>query len=638
MSKLPSFFYCLWAILVPIHLWANGLGAIGTISQIAEGHTAEYKAVLEKASKNPILLNELDTAKEIKLSPYFIRSLQFHSESRFLKLAKDDQCTFLALLENGLLKINTGEIKTILINYKNKKGEVETSLVKKSDYLNYVYKKKCSNNKEISLLFKNSNLKKTITSINFQIPKTEQECLTTLSEWQQNIYTPYLCKIPFQIKKGKMSQQKLLSIPLKQSLKRKVFLAQAKRANHLTLLIPSSQRSYLNNLCHSIVNKDQFCEPYLAKDVWSKIINGEFSKSKMKYRCKNILNLKKDPSSDQLKICAIRFKNDFNTCETEGAEGFSSLFPMNNCREISKALNVGHLKANYHDCPGMIDNAGIINIHRIVNHFMPREYISSSNNCSSEPNYSFAKLYLDFKKEELWPLKICYQDKIKSKYLCRPYVPNLNTNSKLSESKVIESILRRTENLPQKTTCLITPKNRYNPSLLKYKVGCHIVFDNKICSSLYCPKKIFLNKKEITHLRFEGKPVFDYFPNSFANEKFALSSIIRELLNIDQREIRNLTELKTFLKSSKKSIIHGVGCIEDLFPKRFQARAFNQCSPLPFIIDGYYKEFGNIMISIRTAIDDVHSPYPITWNYLLNSIIGYQELHPLKLWPLYGLK
>jgi hypothetical protein len=624
--------------LINQYAWSKSLGAIDTIEQLYNTHSTQFKNVLEKVGKNPKLIDQLMLLDEIKLNPYFIKSLLFHSEFRFLKLAKNKECTFLALLENGLLKINTGQINNLLIDYKNKKGVIETAQVSKEDYFKYIYKKKCFNNKEIKTLFQNSNLKKTIASIPFTTPKTKNQCFGILKEWQDNIYTPYLCKVPYFIKRGKLAAKKLETIPDRDFIKRQFFVDQIKQANKLKVLVPFFERSYLDNLCESISNQDNFCKIYLATDVWTKIINGEFPKSRMKYKCKNILGIKADPTMEQLKKCSKKFMKEFKVCETMGTKGYASLYPMNNCKSISRALNVSHLKADYHDCPGRIDNAGVINIHRIVNHLKPREFQSKPGSCGSEANYSFAKLHMEFKNEEAWPLKICYDDGLKAEEICIPYVPGLETDSDMSEGKVIGKILRRMINLPIRTKCTSIPKNKYNPNLLQYKVGCYIVFDHKICSSLHCPKKIFVNKKEISGLRFIGRPEFDYFPNSFSNEKFAISNIIQETLKTKSRVIRNLTELKTFLDASETAIIHGVGCIQDIYPTRYPTRSFNECTPIPFIVDGYFKEHGNIMMSLRTALDDIHSPHPIVWNYLFNAVSGYKELHPLKLWSLNGLK
>lgn len=614
------------------------LGAIDTLEQIITAHSKQYKQVLAKVGKSPLLLDQLEKFEDMRLSPYFLKSILFQSEYRFLKLAKADKCTFYALLENNLLKTTKGEIKNLLIDYKNKDGKKLTALVAKDDFFKHFYKTNCFTHREIKTLFLNSNLKKTLESIQFPKPKTKNQCLGILKEWQENIYTPYLCRIPYIIKKGRIAKKKLALTSNKDFLKRDFYSQQIRAAESLNILVTFFQKNYLENLCESITDEEKFCGTYLASDVWTRIINGEFPKDRMKYKCKNVLNLKKDPTIEQLRVCARRFTKEPKTCETDGTKGFKSLFPMNNCNTISEALRVSHLKTDYHDCPGMIDNAGIVNIHRITNHITPRNVTSNPSSCSSEANFSFAKLYQDFKNEEAWPLKICYDDKLKGKDVCISYVPGLNNSSKLSESSVIEYILKRMIKIPSKEKCRITPKNRFNPNLLEYKVGCHIVYDNKICTSLHCPKKVYYNKREVKGLRFTGKPVFDYFPNSFSNEKYSIVNILKETKKIYSREIRNLTELKVFLDSSDKSIVHGIGCIEDIYPTRYPSRAFNQCTPIPFIVDGYFKKHGNILMSLRTALDDVHSPRPVVWNYLFNAVSSYKELHPLKLWSLNGIK
>jgi hypothetical protein len=95
--------------------------------------------------------------------------------------------------------------------------------------------------------------------------------------------------------------------------------------------------------------------------------------------------------------------------------------------------------------------------------------------------------------------------------------------------------------------------------------------------------------------------------------------------------------ISSFFKKSKNGIIHGVGCAEDLLPSFFKSRAFNQCTPLPFIIDGMIKENDKTVFITRTAIDSLQAPRMVNWSLIFSAVKSYQRYHPLKLWTLYGL-
>ena len=62
-----------------------------------------------------------------------------------------------------------------------------------------------------------------------------------------------------------------------------------------------------------------------------------------------------------------------------------------------------------------------------------------------------------------------------------------------------------------------------------------------------------------------------------------------------------------------------------------------QCSPIPFIIDGLKKEGELYKFTLRTAIDDLHSPREISWPLIYSAVERYSHFHPLKKWNLYGI-
>ena len=591
-------------------------GIIESFERLLEVHNDRYtknKIAIAANAKPTINLTEL---KNVKLDPKYVQSLVMHSDERFLKYAQKDECKFLSSLENSLLKSTDPRLDYVLIQYQNKQNQQESTSILKDDFFEQIYKLKCINNKEFSVIFTELNFKKTIEGIKFSIPKNKSECLVIHNEWLDNPYTPYLCKI----------QQIIKRSPLK------------KQVEFYREKIPLVQRIYLDNLCNSLSNPELFCSSYLKEDVWSKILNSEMPEYKMSYKCQQMYNKKETLSTLQLRNCGSKLATDKAFCETRGSQDYPSNFPYQNCENLSRSLVKSKLVTNYHDCPGNIDNEGLTNIHRIINHFSPRNIITSPANCAGETNYTLAKLNLGVNFEEGWPLKVCYLSRVDNKEKCETYIPGSRPDEPLSEDRMIARILYQNKGAPSKTNCKIVDKKDYNPLRSEYKSGCFILNSAENCSAIFCEKKVIWDTKEQADIKFIGVPIFDYFPTTYKNERYAFTNLINEVHKTQDRMIRNLTDIKYFLNTHPNGIVHGVGCIEDLIPEQFQRIAINQCRPMPFIIDGHSLKNDETWLVGRIAIDDIHTPRTLTWPNVFNAVSAYQELHPLNTWTLYGIR
>lgn len=620
-------------------LFAEDTGLIGSIETLMSVDKTQYEKLLSEASKNPLALSDLSQIKSVKLDPQFTRSLLFHSEKKYVSIISRNPCFFYAALQNNLLQTVEGNFQNVVVLIEKTSGERESALVTTENFLNAVYQKECFSNRDIATLFEPANLQKTMSSITFTAPKTESECGIIYNEWLNNLYTLFLCKYPEKIKQASKailteqdySSNNVVKIRAVNNLKRE--------ANEINNLLSTFQRNYLQNLCDNLESKDKFCKSYMSTDIWSKVVSGERPRFNMSYKCQSIGSIKTNLTDAQLAACKNKLIQTPRTCVTSGSKGFPSYFPNPNCLDQSEALINGSLKANYHDCPGSIDNIAITNVHRLMNHFAPRDIISTPETCANEAGYSFAKLNFDFENENGWPLRICYDDRLESKNICLPYIPGHNPNTDLSETYVMTKILSKLYSIPSEYECRFIPKQRYNPERLEFKTGCQIVFDADNCTPIYCPKTIYLDLKDVSpKLRYEGVPSFEYLPTSYSNEKFAVSNIMNETYKLTQKGIRNLTELSFYFEQNKNGLIHGVGCLEDLRPEDFTKHSFNQCTPAPFIIDGISKKSDDIKIVFRLSIDDVHSPRLLPWNNLFSAVKSYQTLHPLQTWSLFGVK
>lgn len=595
---------------------AENPGIVESLERLIEVHKKQYAQNKTKIQSNLKAISDLSGLEEVKLDPQFVRSLIAHSDDKFLRLSQKDECKFLSSIENNLLRTAEGEVTTVFITYKNAEKQIENAAIAKEVFFEQIYKKKCLNNREFAILFTEANFQKTIEGINFTVPKNEQACLSIHKEWLDNPFTPYLCRINQIIKKSKNPKQ--------------IEFYKSK--------IPTLKTTYLESLCNNITSPEFFCEKYLKKDIWNKVINGEAPLYKMSYKCQNLMGSTSPLALKDLKNCAAKLLSQPSICETKGNKDYLSDFPLQNCDNISDALKKSKLVTNYHDCPGSVDNEAITNVHRLVNHFAPRSIVSNKETCGGEANYTFARLNLDIKHDEGWPLKVCYMNHISEKEDCVPYIPGSRPEEPLSEDQVIAKILYQQKGAPAKTKCRIVDSKSYNPVRTEFKFGCFIVYDSETCTTLTCKKRVIWEDAAISDIRFIGRPIFDYFPNAFANERYSFDNMINEIVGTQARTVKNLTDLKFYLDTIASGIIHGVGCIEDLMPEEFQRTVMNQCHPMPFIIDAHIVKNNESWLVFRSAIDDLHTPRLLLWQNIFNAVSAYRELHPLNTWTLYGIK
>ena len=587
-----------------------------------------------KTSQKTELNPSLELVQSSEIDSLFLKSIFLHSEKRYLEMINLNSCHLYALLENQLLKSALGTVEFLVMVSKGQKF-----LIRYDQYVEQIYKFKCQQFAQYSKIFSRTNLKKTVMAIPYPVPKTETQCDRIISDWKKNDYLPYLCKIPNAIDQGTRAKQI-------RSNKSNLTLAQKKLLSDLISdgdyyhnQIPYFERSYLKNLCDSIEKKSLFCQPYLAQDAWSKIINGELPEDNLNFRCNSLLN--KDPKNKltqaQKMMCATKLAQEPDICTTKSTDQYSAIYPRANCSQVSMALNNGRLKTTFHDCPGQIDNGALTNLHRILGHFEDKTFSNNVESCKAETTNTYYEFLKTAKRNDLWPLNICYFDKIENKELCKPYIPGSLKSSSLSEDKVISSILQRMGKIRNRSYCKIITEDEYRPVLLEYKNGCFITFNQNNCSNSYCPKKIIIDQKEVEGLSFKGSLQFDYFPNNWSDQKRSISTTLEEIYKIPSKKIQNLTMLQVFLKQNPKGIIHGLGCAEDLLPSVRKRISINQCTPAPFIIDGMFEKDENKTLVLRTAFDDILSPRLTPWNWVFTAVMKYQEMHPLKQWNLYGL-
>lgn len=613
-------------------------GLIQSLEIISNLNQSRLEKKMQSLAKTTSLEKNIAPTEDLFIDPSYFQSLVMNSDLNYLSVAIKNECQFYAYLENDLIKTSkksalekSGFIPAI--KFDGIKYSFE--LMKKENFLNALYRKKCFQNKEMGKLFSLAFYKKTLSNLKFNIPKNTTECHSTFNEWRNNHYLPYLCKISEESKifrRVEMQYANTTDLDTKRSLK-----TQMVNSSAILKDVPLLQKTFLENLCNNLEKPDNFCNKYLGKDAWHRITNGEIPSAKLNQLCQAYLK-KTTVNIQDLVTCAGQFLENPRICNNIMGKDYLALFPRPDCDEISDALSVSQLNYKTSECPGLIDNESVTLVSRIINHYKPRNYVSTPKNCHNEVLATFANLNFEFKFKQAWPLEMCYKDRVESEEVCKTYIPGDDQTNTLSESVVLSKILNKQYNTNSTMNCVVTDESKFNPALLEFKNGCYIVQNKKQCTSFKCDKKIVVNGREITDIKYKGIPLFDTIPNSFSNEGFALINLVSDYLKITSNPVRNLTELKFFLTSAPGRIIVGIGCSEDILPQIFRKNSLNQCTPLSFILDGIQEVKDNTYLSVRTSIDEINTPRFINWHLIYNGVSSFREVHPLGTWALYGLK
>ena len=616
-----------------LQLPSQTLGILETFKTLSKINKDKEKKVLDSLRKKEII--NLDSALDIKINSFFLRSLLFFSKNKILNSISENECSFYALIENGFIGKDIEGFSQIPITLKMNDGTIKNGIIPLKLFLDFNYSKKCSQYKEYALLFSPKYVEKTFEKIDFKIGETNTKCESIHQKWISNPLTPYLCKIPQSIKKEKIIMAKFSKAS--SSELETFFYEKVKLIKLYKKIIPIRKSLYLKNLCQNLNSSEKFCSLYLAQDAWTKILNKELPDYKITFKCKQILGIEKVGPEDKKK-CVELFNSFPKICSLKGQLGKTSLFPLSSCDDISTSLAKGRLYTNYHDCPSNIYNQGITNLNRIIMHFTRQKRKNPSlYQCPFKIKNIFSKSVYRSEYDDSWPFKICYENKLLKKEICNSYIPGFDKSSMLSENNVLENILKKNWPVSKGIKCFISNKKSYNPSRVSSNNGCHVIYDFKNCNNGRCSKSIIINKRKIDNIIYKDAPTFNYFPSKISSNNISAVKFALDHLGLKQKKINNLNQIKEFLKL-KKGIIHGVGCIEEIYPSRFKLRSINQCQPIPFIIDNVIEKEMNNFLSVRTAIDDLHSPRLINWPFIYNALKSYEGVHSINSWTLYGIK
>jgi hypothetical protein len=212
-----------------------------------------------------------------------------------------------------------------------------------------------------------------------------------------------------------------------------------------------------------------------------------------------------------------------------------------------------------------------------------------------------------------------------------------NQNDPASYASVVAFILKELRGAEKALTCEMVDSQTYNPLMLQYKSGCFIVYERENCYISQCKHKIIYMDRPFDLIKIKGNTAMAYFPLNVRDERFSQQYLLTRDFKKQGRSLSNLSDLSNFFRKSKSGIVHGIGCAEDLLPTFFKAQSINQCTPMPFIVNGMMKDMDKFAFVTRTAADSMQAPRLIGWSTIYSAVKSYQRVHPLKLWTMYGL-
>jgi len=598
-------------------------GMIETFEKLIGVDQTKFSKKVEVLLKEQKPFNET-SAQNIRMDTDFLNSVVLHSNPGYIKLASGDKCRFYSTVITDLLKTSEGKIKNIIISYTDKEDRLHSAVLNKRDFLNKVVLNECPGISKHLRDFEIKNLSTTLEKILFEVPSSKDHCANIHLSWQVNPQTPFLCQIRDYIEEAKRGEGDPKDLQQRRQLAKVI-------DSKLTLV----QKDYLENLCKNLDEKELFCSEFLNVSFWNKIASGLNEKIYLDEICKNALKTS-TLSNLQYRECLSRLKRENDLClyNPTTKEG---LTPHMQCDHLSLALNHSQLRSNYADCPGVSSNQIFNNISRLLMEFSGEKVKNTIGQCSVLPTAQTLTFNQKADNDESWKLEACYFDKIKDREICQKTFFGSYDNHPYSYTTAVAQALINTRGAPSKITCNMVDEETFNPLLLEYKNGCHIIYNQANCTPTECPHRIVYNDRPFDLMKIKGGVDFEYFPLSVRTERLSQSYLIETELKKKQLKLHNTTMVKSYFKRAKKPLIHGIGCAEDLLPTFFRAQSLRQCSPLPFIIDGMIEDNDRFSFVIRTAVDSLQAPRIMSWSQVYSGVKSYQEAHPLKIWTLHAI-
>jgi len=598
-------------------------GIIETFEKLIKIDADRFKNKSNELIKSGQVFADSKEVTSLDLDPDFLNSVILHSDPGYIRMASINKCRFYDTLVTDLLKTSEGKIKNVFVTYINNKSERESAIISKQDFLNKVVNQECPETKNLIAQFQVKVLDNTLKDIVFEVPTGKEQCHNVHLAWVKNPKMPYLCQLYEYINDAREGHGDSKDLSQRRSM-----------AKVLEQKQTLTQKEYIENICTHLANEDLFCEEFLNVSFWNKVSNGYEDKIYAQDICKKVYNTS-ELSVAQIKQCLARMKKENDICLYPAGRNHG-LTPQPECDDISTAMNFSALRSNYKDCPGNSDQLAVTNMARLLLNISKEPIKAYKGICSTISAGETLDFNKRFDNEENWKLEACFDDKVNEKEVCfKTYFGQYGEQSE-GFDKVVANILRLTRGADPTLRCEMVDSQDFNPLLLQYKSGCQIIYERSKCFLSQCEHRILYNDRTIDFIKLKNRLSFDYFPTTLKEERFAQQYILTAEYKQTGKTLSNLTNISHFFKYSKRGIIHGIGCSEELLPSFFKTKSFNQCTPLPFIIDGMIKEKEKVVFVTRTAVDSLQAPRIISWANIYSAVKAYQKNQPLKIWTLYG--
>lgn len=598
-------------------------GIIQTFEKLIKIDNDKFTLRKDALVKNGKMFQATDNVTSIDLNPDFLNSIILHSDPGYLRLAGTDKCRFYETILTDLVRSAEGKITNVLLNYVEK-DTPQSAVMNRKDFLNRVVTKECPETQKMIASYQIKTLPDTLKKIDFEIPTGIDQCRNVHLNWLNNPNTAFLCQIHEYMKEARLGSGDPKDLEQRRAVARIL-------DGKLSLI----QKDYLNNLCNHLDDEDLFCEEFLNVSFWTRIAGGYKSRIYAEDICRGIYKTQ-GLSDPQYMECLARLKKEKDLCLYPAGRN-SGLRPQPDCDLLSTALNLSAYNATFKDCPGNSGQMIMTNMGRIITHFNNGEAGQFEGSCSSHS----AGITFNFNKtldnDEVWDIETCYDSQSQGKEICSKTFLGKFANLPESYPLIVANILKRTRGADESVSCEMIDAADYNPLLLKYKVGCYIIYDREKCYQAQCQHRILYNDREINYIRFKGNGKLPYFPQTVRDERTSQHYLLTHDYKKTGRQLSSQAAMTGYFRRTKNGIVHGVGCAEDLLPTFFKAEALNQCSPLPFVLNGMIQENDKVIFVMRTAADSLQAPRLISWSMLFSAVKSYQRTHPIKTWTMYAL-
>lgn len=618
--------------LVLFSFQTKAQGLFQTFDTIIKIQKTNYNKKLQTLVNRNFELSDIKDVNQVKLDPDFIASFIFNSPSRYISLGIKDKCSLYDLLTTDLLQGNSGPLDTVIIQYKDQKGKNKTHTLPLSSFMTFIAYKQCPKVKKLKTYFLPKNLRQTLKTYSLKTPTSYTQCFDVHKSFVNDIKTPHLCSLIENIRNVKQKRTRLRNMSRANFRKYTNLKVQIDQIESSKKIIKPNALNYLTDLCLNINKPKLFCNSFFEQNTWTKVSKSKDKRSILRHYCSDLYPKKKSLSKQNIKECVKKLTKENKLCHTLGTQK-GALFPKPNCKLISKALAFSNLFSDYDDCPALAGNEVTTSLSRLFIH-LDQKIPLKPTHCSLYSTQPYAQFSVDNNDAATWQVNLCYEDKIKREKVCLPTILGNIADSKINISQNIQKIAARLKGYKSPKGCQVIKQSRYQPALLEYQNGCFIIFNENHCLGTDCQFKVIIDQQPFTNFSFESDLSFDLFPRRFIDENKSIIKVLETIKRKRFKIIKSVSSLTREFKKDPKTVVLGISCAEGILPTFYKTKHINQCTPLPYLVDGFIEKNGIYSLIIRTSLDHIHAPRIIPWSYVFDSLVQYQKYHPTGLWGL----